>query len=126
MVESDHDNGCCFNEPIEKIKNVTKYIDVKFHEPDEIWTCKTFTRRNETCFFGPDNCTYTEKCVDKCKFVELPGKCSNVSHVIPGSCHEWCEGKSTIVALLYYRTLQSVKIESAKVKSAKFFYCISQ
>ena len=29
------------------------------------------------------------------------------------------------VALLYSCTLQSVEIESAKIKSAKFFYCIS-
>ena len=93
LVESDYDNGCCFNEPIERIKNVTKTIEIDYHEPDEIWTCKTFTRRNETCFFGPDECTYEEKCVDKCKFVEWPGKCSTVSHVIPGSCKEWCDGK---------------------------------
>ena len=94
LVESDYDSGCCFNEPVEDYENTTKYVDEYFHEPFEIWSCKNFTRRNETCYFGPDECTYEEKCVDECKYVEWPGKCSTVSHVIPGSCHEWCEGKN--------------------------------
>ena len=111
LVESDYDSGCCFNEPIETYENKTRYVDEYFHEPYEIWTCKNFTRKNETCYFGPDECTYEENCVDKCKFIEWPGKCSTVSHVIPGSCHEWCEGKSTMVALLYFDTSLQVKCD---------------
>ena len=46
---------------------------------------------------------------------------------IIATVHNFCfRSSSTMVALLYSRTLQSVKIESAKIKSEKLFYCISR
>ena len=93
LIESPVDTGCCFNEPIYHKENVTRKVYEYKHVEEEIWTCKNFTVKNETCVFGPRNCTTNERCTDKCTFVTWPGKCSNVTEKIPDTCKEWCEGK---------------------------------
>ena len=96
LEPSPRDTGCCFNEP-ELIPQPPiiqpQMMSIQRPVEKEVWTCRDFNRNLETCKLGAVEEICTTEFFKECKFVELPGKCHKVSHEIPGSCFDFCEGQ---------------------------------